>query len=182
MRTSGRLVRLIPKEKDNHSDIEARAIKSLFSHRLPPSCRAAREEWLDIVESTHVLWQNISTPKKELIRSFFNVINLEIVKRLRPSSRFDFTNASVGNLFLTGRVCYTAPIACQLLTRIVLDSSRDLSSRPYICCRAFAQSLRMCRYFRRSTPILQTTSRWVWKMAKSLPARTTLAIQARALL
>jgi 2-phospho-L-lactate transferase/gluconeogenesis factor (CofD/UPF0052 family) len=38
-----------------------------------------------------------------LIRSFFNLLNLEILKRARPpSSTFDFTSASVGNLFLTG--------------------------------------------------------------------------------
>lgn len=41
--------------------------------------------------------------KKELIRSFLNMLNLEILKRARPpSSTFDFTSASVGNLFLTG--------------------------------------------------------------------------------
>jgi 2-phospho-L-lactate transferase/gluconeogenesis factor (CofD/UPF0052 family) len=38
-----------------------------------------------------------------LIRSFLNLLNLEILKRARPpSSTFDFSSASVGNLFLTG--------------------------------------------------------------------------------
>jgi len=54
------------------------------------------------VEANHRLWSGISSPKKELIRSFFNVVNMEIVKRLRPSSKFDFSRASIGNLFLTG--------------------------------------------------------------------------------
>ncbi|THW43404.1 UPF0052-domain-containing protein [Aureobasidium pullulans] len=95
-----RLVRLIPDNGDPHS--EASSIKELFNHRLPPDPKSARLEWLEIVESLHPLWRQISTPKKELIRSFLNLVNQEIVKRMRPSSRFDFSSASIGNLFLTG--------------------------------------------------------------------------------
>jgi len=36
-----------------------------------------------------------------------NTINLEIVKRARPSSVFNFQSASVGNLFLTGARLFT---------------------------------------------------------------------------
>jgi hypothetical protein len=97
---TGRLVRLIPDNGDPHS--EAASIKALFNHRLPPNPKEARLEWLEIVESLHPLWHQISTPKKELIRSFLNLVNQEIVKRMRPSSRFDFSSASIGNLFLTG--------------------------------------------------------------------------------
>lgn len=97
---TGRLVRLIPDSDDPRS--EAHAIKALFNHRLPDDCGAARKEWLDIVEAQHSIWDNISSPKKELIRSFLITVNLEIGKRLRPSSRFDFSRASIGNLFLTG--------------------------------------------------------------------------------
>ena len=56
------------------------------------------------MESRHHLWDNISSPKKELIRSFLNHLNFEIVKRIRPSSVFNFQSASLGNLFLTGYV------------------------------------------------------------------------------
>lgn len=94
-----RLVRLIPEDND-----EAKAIRHFFNHRLPKSYAPARAEWLDIVEGTHSLWLGISSPKKELTRSFLNSINLEIVKRLRPTSRYDFSGASIGNLFLTGYV------------------------------------------------------------------------------
>lgn len=94
-----RLVRLIPEDND-----EAKAIRHFFNHRLPKSYAPARSEWLDIVEGTHPLWLGISSPKKELTRSFLNSINLEIVKRLRPTSRYDFSGASIGNLFLTGYV------------------------------------------------------------------------------
>jgi len=96
----GRLVRLIP---DTSNNSERTAIKTLFNHRLPAQASAASQEWLAIVDGTSSLWHSIPPAKKELIRSFFNLLNLEILKRARPpSSTFDFTSASVGNLFLTG--------------------------------------------------------------------------------
>lgn len=91
-----RLVRLIPEDGP-----EMNAIRRFFNHRLPKSYDAARQEWLDLVEARHDLWSGISAPKQELIRSFLNVFNLEVVKRFRPTSRFDFSGASIGNLFLT---------------------------------------------------------------------------------
>ncbi|PGH11866.1 hypothetical protein AJ80_06931 [Polytolypa hystricis UAMH7299] len=95
-----RLVRLIP---DSSPDSESTAIKTLFNYRLPSDPGAAHSEWHTIIEGTSSLWDRITPAKKELIRSFFNLLNLEILKRARPpSSTFDFTSASVGNLFLTG--------------------------------------------------------------------------------
>jgi hypothetical protein len=73
-----------------------------FNHRLPKNRAEAKAEWLQIVEADHDLWAHISTAKKELIRAILNMVNYEIVKRLRPSSTFDFSGASIGNLFLTG--------------------------------------------------------------------------------
>jgi len=105
----GRLVRLIPDDPD-HDDSEKAAIKTFFNHRLPKERSSARDEWLQIVEAEHALWTNISTAKKELIRSILNVVAYEIVKRRRPSSSFDFSGASIGNLFLTGYV--DAPQHC----------------------------------------------------------------------
>lgn len=94
-----RLVRLIP---DDVNDPERHAIRAFFNHRLLSNAQDAKLEWLDIVEARHELWQDISSPKRELIRSFLNLLNLELVKRARPNSVFSFQNASVGNLFLTG--------------------------------------------------------------------------------
>ncbi|PYH43841.1 gluconeogenesis factor YvcK family protein [Aspergillus saccharolyticus JOP 1030-1] len=95
-----RLVRLIP-ESPPHS--ERAAIKTLFNHRLSADAVQAHAEWYSIVDGTSTIWKLITPAKKELIRSFFNLLNLEILKRARPpSSTFDFTSASVGNLFLTG--------------------------------------------------------------------------------
>lgn len=78
------------------------ALKTLFEHRLCKDPNKARVEWLDIVEARHLLWTFISSSKRELIRSVLNSLNLEIVKRARPTSVFNFAEASVGNLFLTG--------------------------------------------------------------------------------
>jgi len=96
-----RLVRLIPTEPPSP---ERSAISSLFNHRLSSTSSAeAAAEWQMIVSGTSELWTAIPSAKKELIRSFFNLLNLEILKRSRPpTSTFDFTSASVGNLFLTG--------------------------------------------------------------------------------
>ncbi|KAH6642205.1 hypothetical protein C7974DRAFT_97203 [Boeremia exigua] len=101
-----RLVRLIPDDPDN-DDSEKAAIKAFFNHRLPKEQVSAKQEWLQIVEAQHALWTNISTAKKELIRSILNHVAFEIVKRLRPSSTFDFSGASIGNLFLTGARLFT---------------------------------------------------------------------------
>ncbi|KAE8360414.1 hypothetical protein BDV27DRAFT_134570 [Aspergillus caelatus] len=95
-----RLVRLIP---DSPPNSERGAIKTLFNHRLSVDAATAHTEWLSIVDGTSNIWHAITPAKKELVRSFFNLLNLEILKRARPpSSTFDFTSASVGNLFLTG--------------------------------------------------------------------------------
>ncbi|CAG8956250.1 hypothetical protein HYFRA_00003630, partial [Hymenoscyphus fraxineus] len=82
-------------------------MKTLFNHRLSSTPSEAREEWHQIVEGTHPLWQDIPSQKLELIRSFFNTINLEILKRTRKTSAFNFQTASVGNLFLTGARLFT---------------------------------------------------------------------------
>ncbi|KIX08537.1 uncharacterized protein Z518_03193 [Rhinocladiella mackenziei CBS 650.93] len=95
-----RLVRLIPTDPPSP---ERSAISSLFNHRLTSTSSAdAATEWQSIVSGTSDLWRGIPSAKRELIRSFFNLLNLEVLKRSRPSSTFDFTSASVGNLFLTG--------------------------------------------------------------------------------
>ncbi|KAI9810294.1 MAG: hypothetical protein M1827_006344 [Pycnora praestabilis] len=95
-----RLIRLIPEDQNPTS--ERAAIKAFFNHRLSPDAPTARVEWLSIVEALHPLWTYITPSKRELIRSFLNLLNLEIVKRARPSSVFNFQSASVGNMFLTG--------------------------------------------------------------------------------
>ncbi|KAF7139764.1 hypothetical protein CNMCM5793_008092 [Aspergillus hiratsukae] len=72
-----RLVRLIP---DSPPNSERAAIKTLFNHRLPSDAVAAHGAWQSIVDGTSELWKTITPAKKELIRSFFNLLNLEILK------------------------------------------------------------------------------------------------------
>ncbi|RDA82590.1 hypothetical protein CP532_0912 [Ophiocordyceps camponoti-leonardi (nom. inval.)] len=98
-----RLVRLIPES----GDAEKLAIKHLFNHRLPAAADDARSEWFDVLEARHALWAAISSPKRELIRSYLNNFHLEAVRRMRPGSRFNFSRASLGNLFLTGARLFT---------------------------------------------------------------------------
>ncbi|KAF2863132.1 UPF0052-domain-containing protein [Piedraia hortae CBS 480.64] len=97
-----RLVRLIPEDTE-----EEVALKRFFNYRLPREYISAKDEWQDILESTHKLWDGVSSPKKELIRSFLTAVNGEMLKRIRPNSRFDFSGASIGNLFLTGARLFT---------------------------------------------------------------------------
>ncbi|KAI0967120.1 UPF0052 domain protein [Xylaria arbuscula] len=112
-----RLVRLIPR---GETDAERVSLKSLFNHRLSSDPHTARSEWLDIVEGRHPRWADISSEKRELIRSIFNHMNMEIVKRARPSSVFNFAKASIGNLFLTGARLFTGSLesAIYLLSTI----------------------------------------------------------------
>ncbi|KAJ5678080.1 uncharacterized protein N7477_003713 [Penicillium maclennaniae] len=82
-------------------DVRSRLVRLIPDS--PINSEPASNEWQSIVDGTSGLWKSIAPAKKELIRSFFNMLNLEILKRARPpSSTFDFTSASVGNLFLTG--------------------------------------------------------------------------------
>ncbi|KAK8118773.1 uncharacterized protein PG998_003399 [Apiospora kogelbergensis] len=113
-----RLVRLIPAGPEGNADLAA--TKALFNYRLSSEPNAARSEWLDIVEGRHAIWTDVSSEKKELIRPFFNHVNMEIVKRARPSSTFNFGRAAVGNLFLTGARIFLGSLesAIYLLSQI----------------------------------------------------------------
>lgn len=104
--SQGRLVRLIPIQGHGTGpeDGERTALRALFEYRLSSDALAARAEWLDIVEARHLLWTFVSSQKRELIRSVLNTLNMEIVKRNRPTSVFNFSGASIGNMFLTGWV------------------------------------------------------------------------------
>ncbi|KAK8059470.1 hypothetical protein PG996_009400 [Apiospora saccharicola] len=114
----GRLVRLIPAGPEGNADLAA--TKALFNYRLSSDAHAARSEWLDIVDGRHEIWNGVSSEKKELIRPFFNHVNMEIVKRARPSSTFNFGRAAVGNMFLTGARIFLGSLesAIYLLSQI----------------------------------------------------------------
>ncbi|KAK1760578.1 hypothetical protein QBC47DRAFT_367572 [Echria macrotheca] len=124
-----RLVRLIPTREndarrgdDDDNDDEMAALKAFFEHRLSSDPDKARMEWLDIVESRSLLWGFISSPKRELIRSILNTLNLEIVKRARPMSNFNFSKASIGNMFLTGARIFSGSLESAIYLLSVICS------------------------------------------------------------
>jgi hypothetical protein len=180
-------VRLIPDDPDNDSSEKA-AIKAFFNHRLPKERTTARQEWLETVEAEHALWTNISTAKKELIRSILNLVAFEVVKRRRPSSSFDFSGASIGNLFLTGYVrlsffsydsMYRAPcilhshhlspvdylleqrLISDLTANLVHVSLQDRSNQQSTSCLVSALCLATHQSCQPSTPTSHITSPWV---------------------
>ena len=128
-----RLVRLIPIHPYSR---EREAIGTLLSSRLSSTdSRDARNSWSEIVDGTSSLWKGISSAKKELIRSFFNLVNLEILKRSRPpTSTFDFRSASVGNLFLTGARLFSGSFesAIYLLSAVCGIPDDDIKVIPSI--------------------------------------------------
>ncbi|KAM7223379.1 putative gluconeogenesis factor [Rhypophila decipiens] len=123
-----RLVRLIPE-----NNAEMTALKALFEHRLVQDTDAARTEWLEIVEGRYLGWTYISSPKMELIRSVLNTVNLEIVKRNRESSRYNFSNASVGNMFLAGARIFSGSFESAIyLLSIICSIPPDINVLPAI--------------------------------------------------
>ncbi|MCJ1240123.1 hypothetical protein MMC14_008123 [Varicellaria rhodocarpa] len=95
----GRLIRLIPPTNVH--------IRTLFNHRLPSDHSLAFSDWTSLISNTSALWTPIPLPQREFIRATLLHLNLEILKRARPSSAFNFTSASIGNLFLTGARLFT---------------------------------------------------------------------------
>lgn len=83
-------------------DREDVAIGNFFNYRLAENQEEAKAEWMEILEARSHLWNDIPSEKQELIRSYLNLLQLEILKRIRPTSVFNFSSASIGNLFLTG--------------------------------------------------------------------------------
>lgn len=83
-------------------------MRDLLSYRLPcddPSADrrvSAKAEWLDILEGSHPLWNGISHPYRETIRTFLAHFQHELVKSSTRRPSFNFQGGSIGNFFLTG--------------------------------------------------------------------------------
>ncbi|KAI5960789.1 uncharacterized protein KGF55_004359 [Candida pseudojiufengensis] len=93
-----RLTRLIPLHQEH--------IKELLSFRLSSDPIIAKQQWNSIVEGTSELWNKINSSTKEIFRSFFVHLHVELLKRSRinlsTKRQFRYELANVGNLFLTG--------------------------------------------------------------------------------
>ena len=86
----------------DESTDEARAVKALLAHRLHATdSAAAKAEWYRIQEGDHALWENISEPYADIIRSFLLYFHAQ-VSAAKTDAKFDFVNGSVGNFFFAG--------------------------------------------------------------------------------
>ena len=86
----------------DESTDEARAVKALLAHRLHATdSAAAKAEWYRIQEGDHALWENISEPYADIIRSFLLYFHSQ-VSAAKTDVKFDFVNGSVGNFFFAG--------------------------------------------------------------------------------
>ncbi|RCH90002.1 hypothetical protein CU098_001611, partial [Rhizopus stolonifer] len=110
-------------------DQEMVAIKHLLSYRLPVHPHVY-EEWLLILNGSHKLWKDISIEKKETIRQFLRLFDLEI-----QNKQFNFSHGSIGNFLLTGARLFTGSLETSLflfasiikvpgLVTAVIDSSQ----------------------------------------------------------
>ncbi|KAJ1551670.1 hypothetical protein HK096_005163 [Nowakowskiella sp. JEL0078] len=94
-----RLIRL----SETYSE-EARNVHELLTYRLPSDTTplSAKNEWNEIVEGRHLLWNGISEPYRETIRAFLCHFHSELLKQAGTRGPFDFRSGSIGNFFLTG--------------------------------------------------------------------------------
>lgn len=84
----------------DQSSAEALAVRRLLGHRLPLDASQAKSEWYNIVEGQHLLWNGVSKPYRETIRSFLAYFQNQILRR--SDELFCFSNGSIGNFFFAG--------------------------------------------------------------------------------
>lgn len=86
----------------DESTPEAVAVKTLLAHRLHPTDSAlARDEWYQIQEGNHALWEGIGDDYANIIRRFLVHFHQEVTAST-VKGRFDFVNGSIGNFFFAG--------------------------------------------------------------------------------
>lgn len=76
------------------------ALHALLSYRLPTtgSSRDVRQEWMDIIEGKHRLWNGIDPERRECVRGFLVQFQSEVLQRAHRN--FNFRGGSIGNFFL----------------------------------------------------------------------------------
>lgn len=106
--------------------IEDKTLAEIFSYRFSAESDTAKKEWNDIVEGSHPIWKNCAPGVKEMLRSFMIHVQSELLKKNRSSNPFKFSNASLGNLFLTGARMFLGSLdaSIELMMRIGRCSPR----------------------------------------------------------
>ncbi|WFD35817.1 hypothetical protein MCUN1_002685 [Malassezia cuniculi] len=81
-------------------DRSTEALHTLLSYRLPTigTSRDVRQEWMDIIEGKHHLWNGIDAEKRECVRGFLVQFESEVLQRAHRG--FNFRGGSIGNFFL----------------------------------------------------------------------------------
>lgn len=129
-----RLINLLPSKAESDPGWDERAaIKTIMSYRLPAEGNEhdVKDEWSEIVEGRHRLWEPIPVEKKETIRGFLAMFDYEILKR--SHKRFNFRNGSIGNFFLTGaRLFFGSLEAAIFLFSAITGISEPTSVIPVI--------------------------------------------------
>lgn len=82
--------------------IEDKQLASVFAYRLPNDKKRAKQEWNEIVDGSHPIWNNVCIEVKEMCRAFIIHVQSELLKKSKTTNGFQFEMASVGNFFLTG--------------------------------------------------------------------------------
>lgn len=76
-------------------------LRRLLELRLSDNSTVAANDWSLIVAGTHEVWTELEPYMKSMYRAFAIYIHADLLKRSATRS-FDFRNASVGNLVLSG--------------------------------------------------------------------------------
>lgn len=76
------------------------SLHALLSYRLPTDgpIRAIKQEWMDIVEGRHKLWDGIDAEKRECVRGFLVHFESDVLHRAHRN--FNFRGGSIGNFLL----------------------------------------------------------------------------------
>ncbi|KAL9250115.1 hypothetical protein AKJ16_DCAP03223 [Drosera capensis] len=115
----------------DESTSEALAVRRLLGHRLPLVAEDAKSEWYNIVEGGHSLWEGVSKPYRETIRSFLVYFQHQIL--MRSDDMFSFSNGSIGNFFFAGaRVFFQSLDAAIFLFSRVSDIPTESLVLPVI--------------------------------------------------
>lgn len=95
-------------------------VEELLSYRLPNDKSRAKQEWDEILEGNHPIWDKTPMEVKEICRAFFIHVQSELLKRKRTSNPFRFEKASIGNFFLTGARLFLGSLdaSVELMMRI----------------------------------------------------------------
>lgn len=77
------------------------ALHRLLAYRLPMDgpLRNIKQEWLDILEGKHYLWQGIDAEKRECVRGFLVQFESDVLHRAHRN--FNFRGGSIGNFLLS---------------------------------------------------------------------------------